>query len=150
MTNATTPGRRTPKTCPPDCYVQSFSVPFTYPVHFTRDVFNPASPLLASVFGPREHGRPHRVLVFVDDGVVRASPRLPARMAAYFRRRAGFDLLAPPEVIGGGLPAQLCGGRGRRVPAGHGRFYRCAGAPRSAAGSPAHDGAGPERCRRGD
>ncbi|MEI8242790.1 MAG: 3-dehydroquinate synthase [bacterium] len=89
-----------------DCYLQSFAVPFSYPVHFARDVFNPASPLLASVFGPPDPGRPHRLAVFVDDGVVRATPQLPARMAAYFARRRGFELLAPPEVIAGGERAK--------------------------------------------
>ena len=101
-----TPKRRTCKEAKPDCYRQSFTVPFAYPVHFTRNVFHPASPLLASVFGPREHGRPHRLVVFVDDGVVRANPRLPARIAAYFARQAGFELVAPPEVIAGGEHAK--------------------------------------------
>jgi 3-dehydroquinate synthase len=89
-----------------DFYLQAFAVPFTYPVHFARDVFNPASPLLASVFGPPEPGRPHRLAVFVDDGVVRATPRLPARITSYFARRRGFALLAPPEVIAGGERAK--------------------------------------------
>lgn len=89
-----------------DCYVQSFAVPFRYPVHFTRNVFRPVSPLLASVFGASEHGRPHRVVVFVDDGVVRTDPRLLARITAYFARRPDVTLLAPPEVIAGGEQAK--------------------------------------------
>ena len=98
--------RRTRKTQPADCYVQSFAVPFTYPVYFTRDVFNRASPLLAAAFGARESGGVHRLAIFVDDGVVAAAPRLTARMSAYFARRPGFQLLAPPEVVPGGEHAK--------------------------------------------
>ena len=47
----------------------------------------------------------HRVIVYVDDGVVRATPRLPARIAAYFNR-PGFDLRLPPVVLPGGERAK--------------------------------------------
>ncbi len=106
MTETSSSRRRTRTDPQSDCYVQSFTVPFTYPVHFTRDVFNSKSPLLASVFGPRESGQVHRLVVFVDDGVVQASPQLLARITAYFARRPGFKLLAPPEVIAGGERAK--------------------------------------------
>jgi 3-dehydroquinate synthase len=91
---------------PQACHQQSFSVPFSYPVYFTRDVFNPKHPLLASVFGPHEGGRPHRVIVCLDAGVVRANPKLPARIMAYFGKHAALDLLAPPEIIIGGEQAK--------------------------------------------
>jgi len=85
-----------------DCHVQSFSVPFTYPVYFTRDLFNPDHPLFASVFGPKENRRPHRVVVYLDDGIVRATPDFPDRVTAYFRGHPALNLLAPPAVLAGG------------------------------------------------
>jgi 3-dehydroquinate synthase len=85
----------------------AFSVPFSYPVYFTRDVFHPRRTLLASAFGPVENGRRHRAAVYVDDGVVRAWPGLAGRIAAYFRAHATvLDLLAPPEPVPGGEQAK--------------------------------------------
>jgi len=94
------------KAIPPDSYQQAFSVSFAYPVHFTHGVFDPGNPVLASVFGPREYGRSHRILVYLDDGVARATPDLPERITAYFKRHAGLDLLAPPEILAGGEQAK--------------------------------------------
>ncbi|MFZ4395200.1 MAG: 3-dehydroquinate synthase [Kiritimatiellia bacterium] len=98
--------KTTAATAMPACYRQSFAVPFEYPVYFTRDVFRPSRPLLASAFGPAEQGRPHRLLVYVDDGVAHAMPRLPARIAAYFGGRPEFDLRLPPIVLPGGERAK--------------------------------------------
>ena len=47
---------------------QSFSVPFTYAVHFTRRVFAPENRTLASVLRA-ELGGPARALVVVDAGL---------------------------------------------------------------------------------
>ena len=51
-----------------DTYRQSFSVPYEYPVHFTRDLFAPENPLLATVFGRNGETRRHRALIYVDRG----------------------------------------------------------------------------------
>jgi 3-dehydroquinate synthase len=61
--------------------------------------------LLASVLGPPENGRPHRLLVYVDSGVARAWPRLAANIATYFDR-PGFALRAPPVLLPGGESAK--------------------------------------------
>jgi 3-dehydroquinate synthase len=89
----------------PSVYRQSFAVPFAYPVHFARGVFRRANPLLAGLFGPAETGRAHRLLVYLDDGVARAQPGLPARIARYFDR-PGFDLRLPPVILHGGERAK--------------------------------------------
>ena len=52
---------------------QEFTVRYSFPVLFSRGVFEPANPLLDSVFG--EAGpEPHRLLVFVDSGVLKGMP----------------------------------------------------------------------------
>ncbi len=92
-------------TPPSDCYQQSFAVPFTYPVHFTHGAFRKGNPLLASVLGPPENGRPHRLLVYLDSGVAHAWPRLAANITTYFDR-PGFALRAPPVLLPGGESAK--------------------------------------------
>lgn len=89
-----------------DCYVQSFVVSFAYPVYFGRNVLDAENPLLESVFGLSEKQKPHRVVVFVDAGVARATPQIMTRINAYFAKRAGFALLAPPERLPGGERAK--------------------------------------------
>jgi 3-dehydroquinate synthase len=88
-----------------DCYQQAFSVPFCYPVHFTRGAFRKENPTLASVFGLAEKGRPHRVLAYVDKGVARAWPHLATALTAYLDR-PGIDLRMPPVLLPGGEPAK--------------------------------------------
>lgn len=70
---------------PFDCYQQSFSVPFDYPVYFTKDLFNPQNDILASVFNRQFENRCHRVKVFVDNGVVKAIPDILERIKAYLK-----------------------------------------------------------------
>ena len=66
-----------------DAHVQSFAVRYEYPVHFTRDLFDPANPCLAAVLMRREPDKRHRLAVFLDDGLTLAAPGLPARIARY-------------------------------------------------------------------
>ncbi len=109
-----------------DSYLQSFSVPFSYPVHFTRDVFDPANPLLASVFGPQENGLPHRVMAFVDAGVVRADRRLVRRLENYFKSCApAIRLMATPVILPGGERVKNNWDAVRRVMTQLGRRHLC-------------------------
>lgn len=86
---------------------QRLCVPFQYPVHFTRGVFRPAHPLLASIISAREPDRRHRVMAFIDAGVRRAHPSLPAAIAAYARTHgAVMELAAPPVGLAGGERAK--------------------------------------------
>jgi 3-dehydroquinate synthase len=49
---------------------QRFAVPFEFPVVFTDGVFDPANPALRDVLCLREPTKRHRVVFFVDDGLV--------------------------------------------------------------------------------
>lgn len=82
---------------------QRISVPFDYPVYFTRDVFGPASSDLVDAVVRREPERRHRLLVVIDDGVAHAWPELAARVEAYVARHGDrLALAAEPVVVPGG------------------------------------------------
>ncbi len=109
-----------------NAYLQSFSVSFSYPVHFTRDVFGPANPLLASVCGPQEKDLPCRVMAFVDAGVARADRRLVHRLESYFKLLApAIRLAAAPVILPGGEQVKNNWGVVRRVMTQLGRCHLC-------------------------
>ena len=83
--------------------LQKFSVAYAFPVYFTRGLFQPDNPILAQVVaGPGEPG-PHRMLAFLDGGVVEAFPGLPGEVAAYARAHAEvLTLVEPPRRVPGG------------------------------------------------
>lgn len=84
-------------------YWQSFTVPFSYPVAFTRDLFAPHNSLLLDVLGLREAGIRHRCLLFIDEGVTEAIPGLPDRILAYAAvNPRDMDLVAQPYTLSGG------------------------------------------------
>jgi 3-dehydroquinate synthase len=86
-----------------DTFVQSFSIRYNYPVHFTRDLFDPSNPCLKQVLSRCEPAKRHRVAVFVDEGVALASPDLLARIVGYARIHASaIDIAGDPVVIPGG------------------------------------------------
>jgi len=84
-------------------YHQEFEVLCRYDVHFTDDLFDPANPLLPSVFvDPGPDGRFH-VGVCLDEGLVNAQPDLPNRIGAYFdAHEARLKLAGEPAVLPGG------------------------------------------------
>jgi 3-dehydroquinate synthase len=85
-----------------DAHVQSFAVRYEYPVHFTRDLFDPANPCLAAVLMRREPDKRHRLAVFLDDGLTLAAPGLPARIARYVAAHASLALAGDVVVVPGG------------------------------------------------
>ena len=84
---------------------QNFTVSYSYPVVFTRDVFDPDNPELAEAI--RLGGRTrNRALVVIDSEVVRLTDGLLERISRY--GEANNDMLefvAPPFIIRGG---ELC------------------------------------------
>jgi 3-dehydroquinate synthase len=86
---------------------QRITVPFEYPVVFTRGLFDPTNPSLRDALTEREPGRHHRAVAVLDAGLVAAFPDLPARIAAYFRAHGdALELAAPPIEIPGGEAAK--------------------------------------------
>jgi 3-dehydroquinate synthase len=84
-------------------YWQRFSVPYEYPVAFTRHLFVPGNPLLADVVALREAGKRHKCLVCVDDGLAGARPGLIPAISAYFDAHAArMELLEAPMRVPGG------------------------------------------------
>lgn len=80
-------------------FCQRLSVPFEYPVVFTRALFHARNPCLASAICRLEKKRRHRVLVFMDRGVAERNKRLPGDVRNYFSRHANRLELAGPIVI---------------------------------------------------
>jgi len=84
-------------------FEQTLAVRFAYPVHFTRDAFDPTNPALAGAVSRLEPGRRHRLVPIADAGVAAAWPRLPAMLDAYVAAHGdALALVAPPLVVPGG------------------------------------------------
>jgi 3-dehydroquinate synthase len=97
------PDKPGPGTGGTDTFVQSFSIHYDYPVHFTRDLFDPANPCLRQVLCRLEPDKRHRVAVFLDEGVMLASPQLAAHIVGYAQAHASaIEIAGPPVVIPGG------------------------------------------------
>jgi 3-dehydroquinate synthase len=81
-----------------------FSVSFDYDLRFTRHVFAPDNSDLLEAFGPIPSGRPHRCLVYLDDGLTAANPGLAAAVARWFELHEdrGVQLAATPRQVPGG------------------------------------------------
>ncbi|HUT32312.1 MAG TPA: 3-dehydroquinate synthase [Planctomycetota bacterium] len=99
---------------PPPCsqatssraYVEEISVPFSYPVYFTRGAFGPENPVLAEVLGRPGKGT-GRTLAYLDAGLVAAHAHLPKAMVEYAEHHAdAMTLLAEPRVLPGGERAK--------------------------------------------
>lgn len=85
---------------------QHVTVPFAFPVLFTRNVFDPANGVLTGVFDRAGPG-PHRLGLVVDAGLVRADPGLPDRLTAYLTAHGDrLCLVEPPLIVPGGEAAK--------------------------------------------
>jgi len=90
-----------------DTIRQRFAVSYEYPVVFTRNVFDPSNPSLATVLEGQPDGVPHRALVYIDEGFLDAWPDVPRQMGAYLAAHAGaVQLTHPPETVPGGEHAK--------------------------------------------
>jgi 3-dehydroquinate synthase len=87
---------------------EAFAVDFVHRVRFTRDLLDPANPVLADALDPHRRGRgPSRMITVIDDGVDRAWPGLAQRVAAYAAAHA--ERVPMPEasiVVRGGEPTK--------------------------------------------
>lgn len=88
-------------------YRQRFSVDYDFPVCFTEGLFQPDNPLFRDTLCRLEPDQQHRVLVFVDAGLLAALPGLSGEIEAYFRRYPDrLVLAAAPEAVPGGEAAK--------------------------------------------
>lgn len=84
-----------------------FSVPYRFPVCFTRHAFAPANRVVVDAVCRLEPDRRHRVLVVVDNQVAAAGPHLLRDIAAYCQAFPGhLRLMSDPIVVGGGEAAK--------------------------------------------
>ena len=81
---------------------QRFSVPFDFPVAFTRGLFRPKNALFADVLARRETDKRHRALIYVDDGIASALPGLIEDIRTYAEVHADRIELIGIETVPGG------------------------------------------------
>ena len=92
-----------PDAAPDTVAWQRFSVPYEFPVVFTDDLFAPDNPVLRDALARLEPAKRHRLLVFVDAGVLQAMPGLTAAIRTYCEAHAAtLELLGEPLVVTGG------------------------------------------------
>lgn len=86
----------------------SFTVLYSYSVHFTRAVFAPDNPVLAEVMNglADEGGSCMPCLVVIDSGVAACTPGLATRIGAAVQQCSGLSLPQPPLVLPGGEAAK--------------------------------------------
>ena len=76
---------------------QRFSIQFSFPVMFGRDIFRPEDSQLASIL-LRGGKKCHKVLCFVDSAVLQAHPFLPAQIGRYADAHSELMQLCGPVV----------------------------------------------------
>ena len=90
-----------------DTYRQRIRVDYSYPVTFTRGVFEAGAPLLADTLRACGEPGPHRLLVYMDDGVAAAHPQLGQRIRTYAERHSdAISLVRSPMTVPGGERAK--------------------------------------------
>jgi 3-dehydroquinate synthase len=91
------------KSFPVEVVRQHVDVPFSYPVVFTRGVFDPVNAALLDVLTEREPHRRARVLAVLDAGFAAAHPGVADHIRAYFGAHASRlePLLDVVEIPGG-------------------------------------------------
>jgi len=63
--------------------VQEFSVRYSYPVSFTCDLFDPANPLLKDTICRAGQSKQHKLIFFIDEGVLQGQPDLVSQISKY-------------------------------------------------------------------
>lgn len=82
---------------------QRFEVRYAYPVSFTHGLFDQDNALLVETLAACPDDGPHRMLVYLDDGVAEAHPQLVQRIKALAGRHASLvRLVRDPIVVPGG------------------------------------------------
>ena len=82
---------------------QSFSISFTYKVHFDKDIFDVDNGLMAGLF--QSKFKP-KVLFVIDEGVYTAHPSLVKKITDYSNHHQTYTLAGSPLVLPGGEQAK--------------------------------------------
>jgi 3-dehydroquinate synthase len=82
-----------------ETFAQSFSITYDYPVHFTRDLFDPRNLCLRRVLMSPPQVQCQRLAVFIDEGVTLAWPELVDRIADHAAAHAAAMKLAGDIVV---------------------------------------------------
>ena len=86
---------------------QHFTVSFQYEVHFTADLFNPDNSLLADVLAADGNEVPRKIMVIVDDGLLKHHPHLLSQIEAYSSQHSQtMRLTCAPVLVPGGEAAK--------------------------------------------
>ena len=84
-------------------YSQKFSVPYEYQVWFTSGVFDVKNSVLSDSLTRVEKSKRHRLIIFVDEGVVNQIPDLEASIEKYADAHEDLiELVTRPIVVPGG------------------------------------------------
>lgn len=88
-------------------YIQEFTVRYEYPVYFTHEIFEQENDLLESVINRYDENRVHKLMVFIDSGVVESFPNIKKSIQNYFEKRKNrLDLVGEIIEIPGGEKAK--------------------------------------------
>ena len=66
---------------------QKFNVTYEFPVCFTRALFSPENPVFLETLCRLEPAKRHRLLIFVDSGVLDNNPKLPNAIEAICKHK---------------------------------------------------------------
>src|SRR5699024_5179788 len=86
---------------------QQVPVSFSYNLHFTEGLFDPANPIIADLLQQASSGVQRKVLFVFDEGMYSHQTSLENKIAAYTARYEGaFEQAGPPIIIPGGEAAK--------------------------------------------
>lgn len=82
---------------------QEFDIRYSYPVSFTYDLFNPGNPLLKDTLRLADETKQHRMVIFLDEGVLNGQPDLLSHISEYTDKHArSIDLVTDVVRMPGG------------------------------------------------
>jgi len=90
--------------------VQEFTVSYSYPVSFTYDLFDPANPLLKDTVCLAGQSKQHKLIIFIDEGVLSGQPDLCSRIDNYvaeYKQNINVVTDAIPMPAGENLKSDL-------------------------------------------
>ncbi|OED36373.1 3-dehydroquinate synthase [Chromatiales bacterium (ex Bugula neritina AB1)] len=89
--------------CTADVSWQRFSVPYEYPVYFTDKLFDAGNPVLIQTLSRLEPDKRHRVIVFVDAGLLQSRSQLFTELTDYANAHSDhIDLVTRPLAMPAG------------------------------------------------